>query len=206
MNHSSRNSPCPVCDRNTDDKCRWSDEFVLCYNGDSFAPPEFLRIGDKIRIDNKPFALCSTNSGFASNSYCFALVDEVEYRFLKYDKRREFRRECVAAMKVFLRKKKKVFDAAEMIDLDENLQALTLQELLTYKNATQKISNSIQTLIEHATSNKRYIVDYLSEVNAMLELQNKLSYALEEIDLFEKINLGIRDFRALSPKSSASGY
>lgn len=99
-------------------------------------------------------------------------------------------------MKVFLHKKKKVFDAAEMIDLDENLQALTLQQLATYKNATQKINNSIQALIEHATSNKRYIVDYLSEVNAMLELQNKLSRALEEIDLFEKINLGVRDFHA----------
>lgn len=196
MNHSSRNSPCPVCDRNTDDKCRWNSEFVLCYNGDSFAPPEFLRVGDKIRIDNKPFALCSTTSGFAGSSYLFALVDEVEYRFLKYDRKRDFRKECVAAMKIFLRKKKKVFDAAGMIDPGENLQAFTLQELSAYKNAVQKISGSIQALIEHTTSNKKYIISYLSEVRAMLELQNKLSCAIEEIELFEKINLGLTDFRA----------
>lgn len=196
MNHSSRNSPCPVCDRNVDDKCRWNSEFVLCYNGDSFAPPEFLRIGDKIKIDNKPFALCSTTSGFAGNSYLFALVDEIEYRFLKYEGKREFRKECVATMKVFLRKKRKVFDAAEMINLDENLQAFTLQELSAYKNAAQKVSSSIQMLIEHAASNKKYIVSYLSEVSAMLELQNKLSCAIEEIELFEKISLGVTDFRA----------
>ena len=68
---SSRQHPCPVCSRTTDDKCRASDELILCYVGDMFAPPPGLKPGDTITIDGKLWAVVALDAGFAGNSVAF---------------------------------------------------------------------------------------------------------------------------------------
>ena len=191
MNHSSRNNPCPVCERNTDDKCRWNDEFILCYDGDSFAPPGHLRVGDKIKLNGQSFALCSTLSGFAGNSHCFALVDDFNYRFLKYEDKRTYRAQCVLAMKEFLQRKESIDISVEFIKLRENLQALTASELMHCKLTAQKCKSLTEDLLKYASENKKYIIEYFLHVNLIFQSQKIAGDALEEILSFEKNYLGM---------------
>ncbi len=190
MNHSSRNTPCPICHRNTDDKCRWNDEFILCYDGDSFAPPQHLRVGDKIKVNAETFALCSTLSGFAGSSHCFALVDDFNYRFLKYEDKRAYRAQCVRIMKEFLQRKKSIDLSIKFIELNDNLQAYRVDELLDLKLIAQKCKSQAEQLLAYASANKRYVVDYLSHVNAIFEAEKTAVDALAEISSFEEVCLG----------------
>lgn len=198
MNHSSRNTPCPICHRNTDDKCRWNDEFILCYDGDSFAPPQHLRVGDKVKIEAETFALCSTLSGFAGNSHCFALVDDFNYRFLKYEDKRAYRTQCVRIMKEFLQRKKSIDLAVKFINLNENLQAFTVLELMQCRLIAEKCKSLTDELLSYASANKRYIVDYLSYVNAIFEAEKVAADALAEISSFEEACLGMSECNTIN--------
>ena len=73
MEASKRNNPCPVCGRNKDSDCRWDDDVILCHNGSNFAPPEYLKIGDKLTIDGIVWALVKTNSGHTGHCHVFKL-------------------------------------------------------------------------------------------------------------------------------------
>lgn len=198
MNHSSRNTPCPVCHRNTDDKCRWNDEFILCYDGDSFAPPQHLRVGDKIKVNAETFALCSTLSGFAGSSHCFALVDDFNYRFLKYEDKRAYRIQCVRVMKEFMQRKKSIDLSVKFIELNKNLQILTILELADCKMIAQKCNSQAEQLLIYASANKRYVVDYFSHVNAIFEAEKIAINALNEICIFETEWLGVRECNRVS--------
>ena len=192
MNSSSRNTPCPICHRNTDDKCRWNDEFILCYDGDSFAPPRHLRIGDKIKVNAETFALCSTLSGFAGSSHCFALVDDFSYRFLKYEDKRTYRIQCVRIMKEFLQRKKSIDLSVKFIELNDNLQAFRIDELADCKLIAQKCKSQAEDLLSYASMNKRYIIDYLSHVNAIFDAKRIAENMTQEIECFERECLGAR--------------
>lgn len=198
MNHSSRNTPCPICQRNTDDKCRWNDEFILCYDGDSFAPPQHLRIGDKIKVNAETFALCSTLSGFAGSSHCFALVDDFNYRFLKYEDKRTYRAQCVRIMKEFLQRKKSIDLSVEFMKLNNNLQILRIAELMDCKLIAQKCKSQTENLLNYASANKRYIVDYFAYVNAIFEAEKIAIEALDEISIFETEWLGMRECNTIN--------
>lgn len=198
MNHSSRNTPCPICHRNIDDKCRWNDEFMLCYDGDSFAPPQHLRVGDKIKVNAQTFVLCSTLSGFAGSSHCFALVDDFNYRFLKYEDKRAYRTQCVRIMKEFLQRKKSIDLFVKFIELNNNLQAYKVDELSDLKLIAQKCKLQTEQLLAYASANKRYIIDYLSYVNAIFETERIAVHALDEICIFETEWLGMRECSTVS--------
>jgi hypothetical protein len=192
MNNSSRNTPCPICHRNTDDKCRWNDEFILCYDGDSFAPPQHLRVGDKIKVNAETFALCSTLSGFAGSSHCFALVDDFSYRFLKYEDKRTYRIQCVRTMKEFLQRKKSIDLSVKFIELNDNLQTFRIDELADCKLIAEKCKSQAESLLNYASMNKRYIADYLSRVNAIFDAQRIAENMTQEIEYFEREHLGAR--------------
>jgi len=192
LNNSSRNTPCPICHRNTDDKCRWNDEFILCYDGDSFAPPQHLRVGDKIKVNAETFALCSTLSGFAGSSHCFALVDDFSYRFLKYEDKRTYRIQCVRTMKEFLQRKKSIDLSVKFIELNDNLQTFRIDELADCKLIAEKCKSQAESLLNYASMNKRYITDYLSRVNAIFDAQRIAENMTQEIEYFEREYLGAR--------------
>lgn len=40
LNHSGSKSPCPVCDRNSDDRCAWDSNYVYCYTVGRIPPAE----------------------------------------------------------------------------------------------------------------------------------------------------------------------
>lgn len=69
---------CPVCGRDTDDKCRRTADGsqIHCWVGDTFAPSPDLNVGDTIHLDGRIYALASKNAGFSGNSYLFVLHRE----------------------------------------------------------------------------------------------------------------------------------
>lgn len=98
MKASSKKSPCPVCRRDTDDKCRWNSESILCYSGDKFGPSKNLKKGDKIRISGEEWILISYSAGFSAASYLFVL-DDGRYRRLSPQQKSDLNRKKVVLAK-----------------------------------------------------------------------------------------------------------
>lgn len=71
LQQSSRRQPCPVCGRNVDGDCRFSDELILCHSGTRFHPPQNLRPGDVIGINGVCWALIRTDAGFDGAAHEF---------------------------------------------------------------------------------------------------------------------------------------
>jgi hypothetical protein len=68
---SSRANPCPVCGRDSDDKCRWGDDQIHCYPGSRFAPPD-VRPGEVITLaDGSQWFRCRRDGGFSGGHAVF---------------------------------------------------------------------------------------------------------------------------------------
>jgi hypothetical protein len=68
---SSRANPCPVCGRDTDSKCRWGDDQILCFPGSRFAPPN-VRPGEVITLaDGSQWFRCRADGGFSGGHAVF---------------------------------------------------------------------------------------------------------------------------------------
>lgn len=188
MKHSSRRTSCPVCGRNTDDKCRWNDEVIFCYDGTSFAPPQFLRIGDKIKIQTENYALFSQSCGFANNSYGFALVDDFDYRFLKYEDKRQFRKECVRITREFIKKRDSLNAFLSAIKNEDYFHEMNLAEFNANKKFTEKAISLLASLSKYATANKRYVLDYLMQIKEIIESSQRMDENLSAIYSFERLH------------------
>jgi len=187
MKHSSRRESCPICSRNTDDKCRWNDEMIFCYDGTSFAPPQYLKLGDKVKVGLDSYALFSQACGFANNSYGFALVDDFDYRFLRYEDKRAFRKKCVSITRTFIKKRDSVFALVNALRDECVFHEMRLDEFDENKRCTEKANSLLASLFEFTSANKRYVVDYLAQVKAITEATEKTEHSLREIERFERL-------------------
>lgn len=68
----SRREPCPICSR-PNGKCRIKGDFVHCWRGDSYVPPDIL-IGTTIIVAGQHWKKIADHCGFARNSACFVSV------------------------------------------------------------------------------------------------------------------------------------
>jgi hypothetical protein len=186
MKHSSRRNPCPICGRDKDDKCRWNDEFILCYAGNTFSPPGYLKVGDRVKVNQQTYALCSESSGFAGNSYCFALVDDFDYRFLCYEDKVLYRRQCVKITRLFLRKYSLVLGFIKNIADDSTFYEMTSAEFYENKANIKYVIPVLSELIEYTTANKRHIVDYLQQIQEVIEATKSVKESLDCIYEFER--------------------
>lgn len=190
MKHSSRRNPCPVCGRDKDDKCRWNDDFILCYAGNSFSPPGFLKVGDRIKVGQLSYTLCSQSSGFAGNSYCFALVDDFDYRFLCYEDRILHRRQCVKVTRTFLRKYSFVLGVIDGIESEDGFYQMNSDRFYLNKDNTKNSIPLLSELIEYAAANKHHIVDYQEQIKQVIETVKNVRQTLNCIYQFEREFLG----------------
>lgn len=71
LKQSSRREPCPVCGRNQDGDCRFTEDLILCHQGTRFGPPQHLRPGDVVSVNGKPWALIRTDAGFDGAAHEF---------------------------------------------------------------------------------------------------------------------------------------
>ena len=177
---------------------------IFCYNGNSFAPPQNLRIGDKIKVDNKSYGLFSFICGFAGNSYGFALVDEIDYRFLSYESKRDHRRKCVRTTKIFIEKRNAVFALANALKDEEYFWGMTIVEFSINFNAAKQLQRTLEMLIEYTIANKTYIIDYLEEIRKIEELATTANIILRRINEFSELLLNESECHALS--APAEGF
>lgn len=92
MQSSSRNTPCPCCQRTRTGHCRFdldsANPIVLCHNGGANHPPQHLRIGDTVDFAGRTWALVRLNAGHSGNSHEFR-----PHRALDRRSRQQYRRE-----------------------------------------------------------------------------------------------------------------
>jgi hypothetical protein len=163
---------------------------IFCFNGDSFSPPQILRIGDKVKVQGESYALFSFASGFAGNSYGFAVVDEFDYRFLPYEDKRAFRKKCVSITRTFVKKRDSVFALVNALRDECVFHEMRLDEFDENKRCTEKANSLLASLFEFMSANKRYVVDYLAQVKAITEATEKTECSLREIKRFESLYFG----------------
>jgi len=68
---SSRRSPCPVCGRQKNSSCRWGEEVIYCFCGDTNHPPLQMQPGETLQVAGEAWALVATNGGHSGNSFVF---------------------------------------------------------------------------------------------------------------------------------------
>jgi len=91
MKHSSRHNPCPICCRNVDDKCRWTENAIFCFYGDSFHPPNSLQLGDVATAFGVEWRLVKLQGGFSGGSYVFLKArDQIEFRKFSDEERTKY--------------------------------------------------------------------------------------------------------------------
>lgn len=68
---SSRHSPCPVCGRRKNSSCRWGEEVIYCFCGDTCHPPLQMQPGETLQVAGEAWALVATDGGHSGNSFVF---------------------------------------------------------------------------------------------------------------------------------------
>lgn len=153
MNHSSRQTPCPCCFRDVDDKCRFEDDLILCYNGDSFHPPANLVVGDCIKIGGHGWRLLRMNAGFAANSFLFVRSDDESILTPLQRKRLRRERKSIEWRKEFKQIRDLVYCSLSTprFDLIDNA------DFLEYKHATDLALAKTEKLLSLLSMNRRRV-------------------------------------------------
>ena len=77
MNYSRRGNPCPVCNRQKDNDCRWTNEAIFCHLGSSHRPPTHLKLGDTLQLKGDKWALVSLSAGYDKSAFLFKPHKEI---------------------------------------------------------------------------------------------------------------------------------
>lgn len=86
--YSSRQNPCPVCGRDSDDKCRRQPDLISCYRGERFHPPAGLKLGQVLNIEGRRWAVVALDGGFAGNSVILRPhVDRLDFKPIQRQQR-----------------------------------------------------------------------------------------------------------------------
>lgn len=185
---SGRLSPCPVCGRNVDDKCRFSSELILCYQGERFHPPSDVRIGDVLWVEGRRWYLAATEAGYANASHCYGLHRELTPAS-QAQRERHQRVAGIAAELIparFLEVRRRVHAVAGTL----NFELSTLEEILRDQTLARATAESIADL-RFAIEQHRRRVQELNKYRAPLALWDKaVSFQLADIGSFLQHQLG----------------
>jgi len=77
VNYSRRGDPCPVCSREKDNDCRWTNDSIFCHLGSSHSPPTHLKLGETLQIKGSKWALVSLSAGYDKSAYLFKPHKEI---------------------------------------------------------------------------------------------------------------------------------
>jgi len=192
LKQSSRRNPCPVCGRNADGDCRFSEDLILCHQGTRFGPPQHLRLGDVIDVNGVRWALIRSDAGFDGAAHEFrpdrggtpkrtatlaAPVARVQELSAK-KRLREFNAEFREAMKC---------PALDLLTADEVAHYPELIVCLAEEG--QEMEPLLVSLASKNLSWKRHLKTYLNRLKA-------INYARDEVVRFYRIPTG-EDIAAL---------
>jgi hypothetical protein len=187
LNHSSRKDPCPVCGRDRDDKCRWNDNFIFCYRGDKFSPPD-LRVGQVLEVAGWPrLAVVAVQGGFAGGSVVLAPDEKGKALQAARPPTDGIAKTATArAMMVKVRKKIRVLNSSkEFCTLKiEDLRTLT-SVALEAKDLTLKLKVFVRA--------NRVLIKRQGQIQLNLRDSEKtLKYFLLDLSSFIENNLGCK--------------
>jgi hypothetical protein len=203
MQHSSKYNLCPVCGRNTDDKCRWNDSTILCYYGDLFHPPKELSLGQFLRLGETQWKLISYYAGFSNGSYLFAKVDISEFLSPLQQQRKKMQVR-IGAKKNILEYKDKFIKVRKMLHqclATKDPQHLRVEEIAEAKKVCTGAIKQCSDLLAFIADNKACMTIKKSHVFALRHWGKMLDYELRELINFERFYLGVLDQPPAEPVS-----
>ena len=190
MNYSRRGSPCPVCSRDKDNDCRWTNDSIFCHLGSSHSPPTHLKLGETLEIKGSKWALVSLSAGYDKSAYLFKPHRKISSLTLSRDEREEqdFNHSvrvscCEYYSKEFIDLAQKALDVLEF----ESAPPDELKNSFNFiYSAESKGLELIQELHQLAPREER-LKKYLPIVK---DLNKQLFYQRKDADQFRKNYLG----------------
>ena len=185
---SSKRNPCPVCGRDSDDKCRRSNEMLSCYWGERFAPPADLKLGQVLDIEGRRWAVVNISGGFAGNS--LILRPHVDRHHFKPAQRQQRQREA-AALAPALREvfgKIRAFVHASLAVLE--LEQATADELCRYQQLLAATRRHLQELRAPLVLARREDPSLARMVSAVDHWLRLVSFQAADLEAFNRLMLG----------------
>lgn len=195
MQHSSEYNPCPICGRDTDDKCRWNDSTILCYYGDLFHPPKELSLGQFLQLGETQWKLISYYAGFSNGSYLFAKTDAIEFlsplqqQRKKVEVRSGARKNTIDYKDKFAKTRKLLHRCLAVKDP----QHLRVEEIAEAKKVCEGAIKECSELIGFIADNRARLTVKKNHVFALKHWGKMLDYELKELINFERVYLGVLD-------------
>jgi hypothetical protein len=153
MKSSSRSNPCPICLRNTDDKCRWNSESILCYSGDKFRPGNNLKRGDKVKALGSDWILISFNAGFSGASYLFVL-DDGRFKKLSPEERSRFNRSKIATSRRAIFAFREIEQRFFLFFAPKDFTVMNSEELIYAEKFSAALIQSCEKLDDYMSLNR----------------------------------------------------
>lgn len=192
MNYSSKSNPCGICGRTTDDKCRWSDNFISCYYGNSFHPPSGLRLGDFIEAFGSRWKLVKLDGGFSGGSYIFATASEHEPARRQTREEREHYRKQIDF--IAHKSKRLLFHLRKLVQKSYGLQPFSTMDLKQLRSANDLLKQTLDDCdyaIKFVAENRRSIPNAKKLSMAFFLWRNRVRYQKNDFDIFVSQCLGI---------------
>jgi hypothetical protein len=198
---SSRRHPCPLCDRSTDNKCRWNDSAILCHQGDRYSPPAALQLGDVLTIEGRRWAVCSFSGGFSGLALVLRPhVDRLDFTPAQRHRRArekavlvpELHRlfgECRRQVQVCLAMPELAFCTADQILAEE-----------AHAQGTIKNLTALRTALMSARRESPELACYVGPVDHWLRL---VTYQLRDVERFSRVLLGTPSAEQIASLSEA---
>jgi hypothetical protein len=186
---SGRNAPCPICGRNTDDKCRWHDDLIACHQGDTFSPPAGLSKGSVLNVQGSPWAVVNLQGGFSGCAVVFKPhVDR--HWFTPAARKTEARVQAVllpTLQQLFARCRQYVQACLAM----PPLEGCTLQQLqaeLAHAEVTVLNLTALRGPLVRARRQAPEMNRFVRAVDHWLRL---VTYQLRDLERFMRVQLGV---------------
>lgn len=185
---SSKRNPCPVCGRDSDDKCRRSNEMLSCYWGERFAPPAGLKLGQVLDIEGRRWAVVNLSGGFAGNS--LILRPHVDRHDFKPAQRQQRQREAAvlapALREVFGKVRAYVHASLAVLELEQATadELCRAQQLLA---ATRRHLQELRAPLVLARREDPSLARMVSAVDHWLRL---VSFQAADLEAFNCLMLG----------------
>ena len=190
MNQSKRGQPCPICSREKDGDCRWSDDAIFCHQGSSHSAPSYLKLGDTINSQGKEWALVSVHAGYDKSAFLFKPHNNIVPRSVSAFEDR------IHDFDLSVRVGSVEYWANEFVDLaQEALDVLEFESASPHElkncfeliySAESKGKELIKELTTLASAEKR-LKPYIPVIK---DLNKQLYYQRKDADSFRKNYLG----------------
>jgi len=189
MKSSGRRNPCPVCGRDKDDKCRWNDELILCWQGDTFSPPPNLRKGETLEVPGRGLmAVLGVDAGVGGSSLLLGPHDGSQRPLVWREKPEEVARWEEAAYPVVGKLRRKLFLLQHLPDFDvlktKEIQGMKLAISLCYAYIAEIEKFTEGVPLRHPKVRQMR--------KLLLDSRRQLTYVSHSLNCFTKNELGER--------------